>query len=270
MKKVLFFLAFVTLCGTAINAQQSDNQDVVRFVIHTDFGDMEGYLFNDTPKHRDNFVKLANEGWYKDSPFHRVIKDFMIQGGGNSDGRPDPGYKIDAEILPQHSHIKGALAAARQGDNMNPLKKSSGSQFYVVQGRAITAEQVDLLVERKNMGVDQKVMMEILKRPENSEKNKQVYGCQSRGTFDSIPIILAPLFPELERIKKERGLGFNYSPEQRAAMVKNGATPHLDGDYTVFGQITKGLEVIDIIANQPTAGRDKPVSDIKMDIEILD
>jgi len=215
MKKVLFFLAFVTLCGTAINAQQSDNQDVVRFVIHTDFGDMEGYLFNDTPKHRDNFVKLANEGWYK-------------------------------------------------------LKKSSGSQFYVVQGRAITAEQVDLLVERKNMGVDQKVMMEILKRPENSEKNKQVYGCQSRGTFDSIPIILAPLFPELERIKKERGLGFNYSPEQRAAMVKNGATPHLDGDYTVFGQITKGLEVIDIIANQPTAGRDKPVSDIKMDIEILD
>ena len=118
-----------------MQAQEKETQ--VR--IKTNMGDIVVKLYNDTPLHRDNFIKLINEGWYNNSPFHRVIKDFMIQGGGNADGRQDPGYTIPAEFNKKHIHKKGALAAARQGDQVNPQKASSGCQFYIVQGKPQTA-----------------------------------------------------------------------------------------------------------------------------------
>jgi len=107
-------------------------------LIKTTMGDIKVKLYNDTPKTRDNFIKMINEGWYTDSPFHRIIKGFMIQGGSNKDGRQDPGYTVPAEILPNHFHKKGALACARQGDEVNPLKASSGCQFYIVQGTVLS------------------------------------------------------------------------------------------------------------------------------------
>lgn len=140
MKKGFFLFAVVTLF---FNIHGLSQEKMVKFIIHTDYGDIKGLLYNDTPQHRDNFVKLVNEGWYNGSPFHRVIENFMIQGGSNANGKQDPGYNVPAEILPGHIHKKGALAAARMGDQVNPEKASSGSQFYIVQGQVYNSPMLD-------------------------------------------------------------------------------------------------------------------------------
>lgn len=188
-----------------------NNQPEKLIVIHTKFGDITAVLFNDTPKHRDNFIKLIKEGWFNGSPFHRVIKGFMIQGGGNKDGRDDPGYTIPAEILPNHFHQKGALAAARMGDQVNPEKRSSGSQFYIVQGERVTDAYLDTVTAHT---------------------------------------------------------GHKFTPEEREVYKTIGGTPHLDGGYTVFGQVLDGFDVIDKIASVKTGPGDKPLDPVTMTIEI--
>ncbi len=208
MKTRIILLIAIVL---GITTQGFNQQKMTKFTIHTKFGDIKGELYNDTPKHRDNFIKLVKEGWYENSIFHRVIQNFMIQGGQNANGKVDPGYTVPAEILPNHFHKKGALAAARMGDQVNPKRESSGSQFYIVQG--------------------------------------QVYDA---ATLDSF----------------EQRTGLKYTPEQRAAYSTVGGTPHLDGAYTVFGQITSGLDVVEKIAAVKTAPGDRPVEDVKMTIEI--
>jgi peptidyl-prolyl cis-trans isomerase B (cyclophilin B) len=207
MKKIALLFAFIAAFALQGISQQ-DNQ--TKFVIHTDYGDIHGILYNDTPLHRDNFVKLVNQGWYNGSIFHRVIKDFMIQGGQNADGRQDPGYTVPAEFRANHFHKKGALAAARMPDQMNPEKASSGSQFYIVQGR---------------------------------------------------------VFDEAMLNNTAQG-GKSFTDEQRQVYSTVGGTPHLDGDYTVFGEVTEGLEVVDKIAAVKTAPGDRPVNEVKMTIEI--
>jgi len=191
------------------------NKDTV--TIKTDFGDMEVQLFSSTPKHTANFQKLVNEGFYNDLLFHRVMKGFMIQGGDpESKGAPiekplgsgGTGYTIPAEIaIP---HFKGMLSAARQSDEVNPLKESSGSQFFIVHGGPVDDAQLDAIERAKN---------------------------------------------------------FKYSPAQREKYKKLGGTPMLDGDYTVFGELLSGLEVIDKIASVETDGRDRPLKDVKMKIQ---
>lgn len=182
-------------------------------VIHTSYGDITAKLYNDTPLHRDNFIKLIKAGWYENSPFHRVIKDFMIQGGGNSDGQQDPGYTIPAEFNPTHFHKKGALAAARMPDNVNPKKESSGSQFYIVQGRKIPAYYLD----------------------QASVETGRVYSDEQKQVYETI-----------------------------------GGTPHLDGGYTVFGEVVMGFDVIDKIAAVQTGRADRPLVPVTMTIEILE
>ncbi len=209
MKKGLFIFTLLVLI---INTQGLTQEKMVKFIIHTDYGDIKGLLYNDTPQHRDNFVKLVNEGWYNGSIFHRVIGNFMIQGGQNASGKADPGYTIPAEILPNHIHKKGALSAARMGDQVNPEKASSGSQFYVVQGQVYNGSMIDQMEART---------------------------------------------------------GIKYTPEQREAYATTGGTPHLDGEYTVFGQVADGFDVIDKIAAVKTGPGDKPVEDVKMTIEII-
>ncbi|MDO9510700.1 MAG: peptidylprolyl isomerase [Bacteroidales bacterium] len=205
MKKMILFLAL------AVSLSFANAQKVVRFAIHTDYGTMKGYLYNETPLHRDNFVKLVKQGWYNNSPFHRVISNFMIQGGQNADGRLDPGNKISAEFNPKFFHKKGALAAARMGDQVNPKKESSGSQFYIVQGNILSDQDVSAF--------------------------------EARGT--------------------------KFTPEQLKAYKTIGGTPHLDGGYTVYGEITEGLDVIDKIAAVKTLPGDRPEKDLKMRIEII-
>lgn len=205
-----YFLIFALTFIMALNIQAQEEQ--VKFVIHTEFGDMTGVLYNETPKHKANFIKLVNDGWYENSPFHRIIKNFMIQGGQNADGRLDPGYKVPAEIVYGKFHKKGALAAARQGDPVNPEKASSGSQFYIVQGKASSEQQLAMFSQRS---------------------------------------------------------GVAYTDEQIEAYTTIGGTPHLDGDYTVFGEINEGLEVIDYLASVNTGKMDNPIQKLTMTIEIL-
>jgi len=184
-------------------AAQAQNETKV--LIKTTLGDITVMLYDDTPLHRDNFIKLVNEGWYNGSPFHRVIKSFMIQGGQNADGSVDPGYRIPAEIKSNHFHKKGALAAARQADQVNPQKMSSGSQFYIVQGQVMNETQLNMFESR---------------------------------------------------------YGKVFNAKQRQAYQTIGGTPHLDGDYTVFGEVTDGLEIVDKIAAVKTGYMDVPVEPV--------
>ena len=184
-------------------AAQAQNEKKV--LIKTTMGDITVMLYDDTPLHRDNFIKLVNEGWYTGSPFHRVIKNFMIQGGQNADGSVDPGYRIPAEIKPNHFHKKGALAAARQADQVNPQKMSSGSQFYIVQGQVWNETQLNMFESRYG----------------------KVFNAKQRQAYQSV-----------------------------------GGTPHLDGDYTVFGEVTEGLDIVDKIAAVKTGAMDVPVEPV--------
>ena len=186
--------------------------------IETEFGTMTAELYNATPKHRDNFIKLAEEGYFDDLLFHRVINGFMIQGGdpqsrnapaGQPLGMGGPSYQIPAEFVDTLAHIKGALAAARTN---NPEKKSSGSQFYIVQGSPVKEETLNQI---------------------------------------------------------EASKGFHYTPELRKEYLELGGTPFLDQDYTVFGRVIKGLDVIDKIAATKTAPGDRPVKDVKMKMRVI-
>lgn len=199
MKKLIL----MSLIFAGLMCQAQEKETVV--VIETSMGTIKAMLYNDTPLHRDNFIKLVNEGWYVGSPFHRVINQFMIQGGQNADGRMDPGYTVPAEFRENHFHKKGALCAARQGDQVNPKKASSGSQFYIVQGKIYDDKTLDMYEER---------------------------------------------------------LGKLIGPKQRQAYKTIGGTPHLDGDYTVFGEVTEGLEVVDKIAGVKTGYMDVPVEPV--------
>lgn len=193
-----------------MTAQAQEKETLV--LIKTTKGDITVKLYNDTPLHRDNFIKLINEGWYNNSPFHRVIKDFMIQGGQNQNGVVDPGYTVPAEFRANHFHKKGALAAARQGDHVNPTKASSGCQFYIVQGQVLNDASIQMYQQR---------------------------------------------------------MGKTFTKEQIEAYTTIGGTPHLDGEYTVFGEVVEGLDVIDKIASVKTGYMDVPVEAVTMSIEIL-
>lgn len=205
-------LLICALCGLL----SCGGEKVHHAMIETDYGNMKVMLYNSTPQHRDNFIKLANEGFYEDLLFHRVIKNFMIQGGDpDSKGAPagqrlgmgGPGYQVPAEI--GAPHFKGTLAAAR---NNNPEKMSSGSQFYIVQGTVPSDQQLN--------------------------------------TYESTR-------------------GFKYNEEQRKLYQEIGGTPQLDMEYTVFGEVVEGLEVIDKIAAVKTGAADRPVQDVKMKVRMV-
>lgn len=206
MRKLLLILCI--FLGMATQAQEE-----TKVLIKTNYGDITVMLYDDTPLHRDNFIKLVNEGWYNGSPFHRIIKNFMIQGGQNADGRQDPGYRVPAEFKSNHFHKKGALAAARMADQVNPKKESSGSQFYIVQGKVWNETELNMFESRYG----------------------KVFNAKQRQTYQAI-----------------------------------GGSPHLDGDYTVFGEVTEGLDVVDKIAAVKTGYMDVPVEPVTIiSIEIV-
>lgn len=189
--------------------------------IQTNYGNMLVKLYDETPQHRDNFLKLSEEGFFNDLLFHRVIQGFMIQGGdptskgagpGARLGSGGPGYQVPAEFNSSLIHKKGALSAARTGDAVNPEKKSSGSQFYIVQGQPVDEAQLQMFERRK---------------------------------------------------------GLEYSEEQKEIYENEGGTPFLDMDYTVFGEVIDGLDVIDKIAGVQTDAADRPTEDVKMKIVVI-
>ena len=209
--------------ATTPQENKEETKEITTMVlISTNYGDMKAILYNETPLHRDNFIKLVKERYYDGTLFHRVIDGFMIQGGDPDSktakpkqmlGQGGPGYTIPAEFKQELIHKKGALAAARMGDNVNPQKASSGSQFYIAQGKRYTSEELNMLQAR---------------------------------------------------------MGKQFNQTQKDAYVNEGGVPFLDYEYTVFGQVIEGLEVIDKIAKVQKDRYDRPVEDVKMTISIVE
>jgi cyclophilin family peptidyl-prolyl cis-trans isomerase len=218
IKKIFpLILALMTIINVSCLAQNKQT----KILLSTSYGDIKMVLYNETPKHRDNFIKLVKEEFFNGTLFHRVIKDFMIQGGdpeskmakaGQMLGNGGPGYTIPAEINTKFIHKKGALSAARQGDGVNPKKESSGSQFYIVQGKKATKAELDGIGKRN---------------------------------------------------------GITYTADQIKTYETDGGTAFLDMNYTVFGEVIEGFDVIDKIANVTKGRGDRPVEDIKMTMKIV-
>lgn len=241
-------------------------------IFHTPYGDMKAVLYDETPLHKENFIELAREGKYDSTIFYRVINNFMIQGGDLTQKKvkDESGSEtIPAEFVPKYFHVKGALAAARQVDQVNPEKKSSGSQFYIVQGMVYESEDA-LRVDQNKLN---QAITELLQDSAYNElrvKITQVY-VEARQTndFDAYASEIQKLIPLVkEKITDDIYVEKTFSPERLRAYTTVGGAPHLDDEYTVFGIVVEGLEVIDKIATVKTARGDKPLEDIYITVEL--
>lgn len=233
-------------------------------------GDIVVRLYDETPLHRDNFLKLVKDGYYDGTLFHRVIKNFMIQGGDpDSKGAPagkmlgmgGPSYTIEAEIKEGLFHKRGALAAARQGDEVNPERRSSGSQFYIVWGDVYKEGQLRQFSKQLRMQKVQNVFNALA--AEHRSEIMQMRRDRDRAGLQNLQETLAA---EAEKRVGDVGL----SDEQIKIYSTLGGTPHLDGQYTVFGEVEDGLDVVEMIQNSPTGRADRPMDDIEMRMTIID
>jgi len=240
----------------------------VKVLVKTTEGNFTVLLYGDTPKHRDNFVRLVKEGYYDSTLFHRVIKEFMVQAGdpdsknapkGAMLGSGGPDYKIDAEIVyPRHFHKRGALAAARQGDQVNPMKQSSGSQFYIVTGKKFTDSQIDQL----GAGLKNKQMQSVFNRLAMDHRDS-IIDMQRNGDRAGLQTLQDSLIKQTEaEVAKMDAPGL--TPEMREAYKTVGGAPHLDGDYTVFGEVIDGMDTVDRIEKAQTDGNDRPKEDVRI------
>lgn len=259
-------LFFVVSCG---EAGKKGKETIV--LIKTGKGDMKVKLYNETPKHRDNFIKLAKAGFYDGLIFHRVIENFMIQGGdpesrnakpGQRLGNGGPGYQIDAEFNPKFIHKKGALSAARLGDNVNPEKRSSGSQFYIVQGEKFTESSLETLKKNKLSREAVAIFRKLYK-----QKADELRKLKESENYIEFANIYEQLQKEADA-EAEKAIA-DYTPGQKEIYSTLGGTPHLDAGYTVFGEVIDGTDVIDSIAAVETGAGDRPVEDIKMYIKVV-
>lgn len=251
-----------------MNNKQSEDTTSVKVEVATTEGNFTVLLYGDTPRHRDNFVKLANEGYYDGTLFHRIIKDFMVQAGdpdsknasaGQVLGSGGPDYKIDAEIIfPKHFHKRYALAAARQGDQVNPMRQSSGSQFYVVTGTKLDTAQVAQIDQRLKMNRMQKAFNDLAMQHRDS-----IQAMQKRGDRAGLNALQEKLVAQVESQFEGDTISI-VTPEMKEAYTTVGGAPHLDGEYTVFGEVISGFDTIDRIEKAETDGRDRPKNDIRI------
>jgi len=267
--------SFLILTFIITSCAQKKNHDYV-ITIKTSYGDMVAILYNETPKHKQNFVKLVKEKYYDSLLFHRVIEEFMIQGGdpnskkaqpGQPLGNGGPGYTVDAEFNPTYFHEKGAFSAARLGDQANPTKASSGSQFYIVQGKKYTEEELTQLEQNIQYGRKNQYLRDVLGLPECADIRETVMEKQREGNSLWLQSFFEQSDTLIQQFKKEYK-PFSFSAEQKTRYMEVGGAPHLDGDYTVFGKVIKGLEVIDKIAAVQKGPGDRPVDDVRMFVTV--
>ena len=271
-KILLICLAFIALTACSAGSKKQtnhhmENEKRTLVKLETTMGNITVALYNETPKHRDNFIKLVKEGVYDSTLFHRVIKQFMIQAGdpdskNASDtamlGSGDVGYTIPAEFNPKFFHKKGVLAAARQGDDVNPEKASSGCQFYIVTGRKFTEPQL-LGMENKINEQREESLFDSLARQHMQEIYKM------RKTGDNAGLLeLQDTLEAQARELADKEEKFRFTPEQIKAYSTVGGAPHLDGSYTVFGEVTEGMEVVENIEIAKTNRADRPIENIRI------
>lgn len=243
-----------------------DTNDV-KVQVKTTLGDFTILLYGDTPNHRDNFVKLVNDGTYEGLLFHRVIDQFMVQAGdpdsktaapGQALGAGDLGYTIPAEIVyPKHFNKRGALCAARTGDAVNPEKRSSASQFYIVTGRTYDDKRLATLEQQMLNGYMQKVFGRLAQ-----QHMDEIRKMQAAQDTTGLKKLQDELIAETEAIAAQDSPSL--TDAQKEAYRTVGGAPHLDGDYTVYGEVIDGMETIDKIEKVPTDGRDRPKEDVKI------
>lgn len=244
-----------------------------RIKIQTTEGDILVRLYNETPQHRDNFLKLAREGFYDGTLFHRVIRDFMIQGGdpdskdapaGKNLGTGGPGYTVPAEIHPQLFHKRGALSAARLGDEMNPERASSGSQFYIVWGKTYNQAELKQMERQMAMQQEQTVFNGLV-----AEHRAEIMDLRRNRDRAGLQELQDRLVAATKQKCQQLGRP-TYSPEQVEAYTTVGGTPFLDGQYTVFGEVVEGLDVVEKIQSTETLRGDRPKADISVTMEVVD
>jgi peptidylprolyl isomerase len=261
-KALFIFLMLTTAIGSfaQINVQKE-----IKFKIETDSGTIICKLYNETPSHRDNFIKLIKCNFYVKNNFHRIIKNFMIQGGDipvdkSKSFKDSFNYTIKAEIIPNLIHKKGALCSARMGDNVNPNKESSGTQFYIVQGEKQNTEALKNIENQINYNNFKNIAVNFYKQEEKKLK--------AEGK--------TPNYKQLEdtAVKYANGIvklnPYKFTEKQIDTYLKLGGTPHLDSNYTVFGEVIEGLEVVDKLASVKTVANDKPEKEVKFTISLIE
>ena len=272
MKQNFWILLIILACSAVAckSGQKKDGNMEKETVlkIETSMGDIKVKLYNETPKHRDNFIKLAKDGTYNGTLFHRVIKDFMVQAGdpesknapkGKMLGSGDVGYTVPAEfVYPKYFHKKGALSAARQGDEVNPKKESSGCQFYIVTGKVFNDSTLLNMEQQKNQNKVTEAFNALAQK-----HMKEIYKMRKANDQDGLYALQDTLFIQAEA-EAAKQPDFHFTPEQIKAYTTVGGTPHLDGEYTVFGEVVEGMDIVDKIEQVKTDRSDRPEEDVKI------
>lgn len=272
MKQNFWILLIILACSAVAckSGQKKDGNMEKETVlkIETSMGDINVKLYNETPKHRDNFIKLAKDGTYNGTLFHRVIKDFMVQAGdpesknapkGKMLGSGDVGYTVPAEfVYPKYFHKKGALSAARQGDEVNPKKESSGCQFYIVTGKVFNDSTLLNMEQQKNQNKVTEAFNALAQK-----HMKEIYKMRKANDQDGLYALQDTLFIQAEA-EAAKQPDFHFTPEQIKAYTTVGGTPHLDGEYTVFGEVVEGMDIVDKIQQVKTDRSDRPEEDVKI------
>lgn len=262
------------MLAASMKGQTLGNETIL---IETGYGNMTLKLYEETPLHKANFLKLVKEGYFDSLMFHRVITNFMIQGGdhlskrakpGDSLGHGDIGYSIPAEFNANIYHKKGSLCAARESDDINPKKESSATQFYIVMGKVRTPEDLKKYEDRINKTHYTNCAREFTKTEEGKQLKQNYNRLKAENKTDSATQVNA--FIE-DRIKTEhlKTPEYKFNAQQTELYTTVGGTPHLDGTYTVFGEVIEGIGVIDKIAAAETDKRDRPLEDIRMKVRLL-
>ena len=282
MKKNCFLLFFILLLiGRGFSQNIQNSEDTTRMaiiLIKTKLGDIKIRLSNQTPLHRDNFLKLAQKGFYDSLLFHRIIAGFMIQGGDPYSkyakqfvilGDSDIGYTIPAEIIPNLFHKRGMLCAARDGDDVNPKRASSGCQFYITQGRGpLTDNDLKLYEYRINKKLRTHLKDSLLQTYEYKATSERYQHYKQNKISDSLMILEKMLDEKINPVYILTP-HYTFTPEQIQVYKKVGGTPHLDGSYTVFGEVLQGMETVDKITEVNTDSHDRPLENIRMKVMVL-